>query len=169
MRVFALLLAGAILLGGCALSEDPVLTPPPPLTIMPGPTPILAGACELTRDLNEWLQASTFYAAEFGARLNAMSNQGRGTIYAYVQELAEMRNALSAVPAPDCTHTLHQLLLTTMDRAISTYQAFANGEVEQIGGTLSEVIGQLDRVAAGHAELTARLQAQFEAERRGGS
>jgi hypothetical protein len=158
-----------LLLTGCALGDVPEPTAGPPLTVQPGPTPVFAGDCIGTRELNQWLESSTFYAAQFTEQINALASANRNQVYAGVLELVNMRNALSTVPTPDCAEALHRLLLDAMETGINAYQAYANGDAENISSTVAEVVGQIDRVNAGHNELIARLQTQFEAERGGGS
>lgn len=154
-------------LPACALGEEAAATPAPPITL-PAPPPLLMeGDCTGTAGLDEWLQTTELHIAEFQNTVNSAANQPREQLYEPVVHMARVRDATNALAAPDCVVSTHLLLVETMNNAIDNFQAYANGDQDSLGSTVPETISQFDRVIAGHNELKARLEAQYQSRNNG--
>lgn len=160
VRYFPLML----LLTACALGEGLPPTPAAPLTLEPPPDLTLVGDCNISSDLADWLQFSTYYAKEFTELVSETAAKSPGEMYADVILMGKMRADFSGVSAPDCAEPAHRMMVVTMTRAIDGFQAYVNGEADSLGNTVAEVLGQFDQLAAIQADLNRRLEAQLQAQ-----
>jgi hypothetical protein len=156
-----LLLILPFLVTACALQEAPPSTPLPPLTLLPPPALVLAGSCQVNRDLADWLQYATFYAEEYVRLVSAAAAKAPADMYDDVILLGQMRDDFSQVKTPDCAEPAQRLIVAAMTRAVEGFQAVINGDSSSLGSTVADVLAQFDQVALIQAELTARLEAQL--------
>ncbi len=154
-----------LFLSACALGEGAETTPAPPLTLPPPPPLRIEGDCVRTEALDTWLQSTELFVSEFLSAVNTAANQQRGELHGTVVRMARVRDAANITAAPDCVVNIHLLFVETMNTAIDSLQAYANGDRDNLGNLVPETISQLDRVTAGHNELKARLEAQYQSQR----
>lgn len=155
---------------GCAIGDVPgqaEVTPLPPLTIAPPQTAVFAGDCENTPELDAWLQSATLFVAEFQTGINTILTQDRAEMYETVVHLARVRDATHNTVTPACAEDLQRLMLDMMDGAVTTLQAYVNGDTDDLGNLLPETIATIDRIIAGQNELITQLEAQFQAQNDG--
>ncbi len=164
MRVIPFVCVVPLLLTACALGEGLPPTPITPLTLEPPPALTLAGDCNLSSDLADWLQFSTYYAQEFNDLVSAAASKPAGEMYADVELMGKLRADFSSVPAPDCAEPAHRLIVTTMTRAIDGFQPYINGEANSLGNTVAEILAQFDQIDAIQADLNRRLEEQLQAQ-----
>lgn len=160
-----LMLIPALLLAACALGDVPQPTAIPPVTLAAPPTAVFAGNCEGTEELNSWLQAMDFLVAEYQATVNSMANLTREAMRERVIHMARVRDEASKTVTPDCAQDIQRLLLDSMNTAVSHFQAYANGDLDDLGNIVAEIVGQIDRVVAAQNDLKSRLEAQFQSQR----
>jgi hypothetical protein len=153
--------AAGLLAAACALAEGPTPTPPPPITLAAPPPLVLQGDCETTGGLDSWLQSSVFYVTEFQAAVNRAAGLQRGELFDTVVMMARIRDAASETAAPECAVPVHLMMVETFKSTVDVFQMYANGERDNLGNTVVDTIGQLDRIVAGQNELKARLEAQY--------
>lgn len=159
-----LLAVPLLLLTACALSEGLPATLPPPLTIAPGPALTAAGSCEDNRALSDWLQVSMDYAGRFATLVAEAGTRSTGDLYADVVMMGRMRAVVGEVATPDCAQPPQRMMMATMDRAIERFQAYVNGDADNLGNVVAETLGQIDQVGLVYAELLQRLEAQLQAQ-----
>lgn len=152
----------ALLVSACAVANIPDATDSPPITLEAPPTPVVGGNCEVSSDLEQWLQAVYYIRTDFSSTMNNAANQTRSQMYDEVLYLVELRNAVSARPAPDCAVNLQQALVATMQEIIETFQAYANGDLENLGNRVTEFNARLDQITAMQDQLVIRLEDQIE-------
>lgn len=155
----------ALVLSACALGDVPAVSTPVPVTLPPPPTVVYAGDCTETDGLDTWAQASEFFVAQFLTEVNRAANQSQGELRDTVQLMARIRDEVSKVVTPDCAAEVQQLIVETMNSAVDSFQAFANGDADNLGGVVADVLGRIDRVIAGQNELKARLEGQYQLDR----
>ncbi len=153
------LLAGV--LAACAIAEQPEGTPPPPVTLAPAPAIVLEGNCDVTAGLDNWLQSTELYVIELQALINGAPNKQRGALYEDVLRMARIRDVASATAAPECVVPVHFMLMDTLNNAVDKFQAYVNGDADNLGDTIPSTLSQIDRIIAGQNELKARLEAQY--------
>lgn len=151
------------ILAGCALGDAPGATELPPVTLNVPPTLMFAGDCEGTQELNDWLQSMDFLVPEFLNALNSTVGLTREAMRARVIYMARLRDDASKVSTPECAQPIQLLLVEAMNSAVNNFQAYANGDLQDLGNIMAEIIGQLDRVIAAENDLKTRLEEQFQA------
>ena len=150
-----------LLLSSCALAEGPPATPAPPITLAAPPPVALEGDCTVTSGLDNWLQSTELFVSDFMSTLNDAANKPREALYEDVILMSRLRDATSELVAPECVIPTHLLLVDTMNTVVENFQAYANGDRDELGNTVPEAIGQFDRVIAGQNDLKARLEVQY--------
>ncbi len=163
MRIFHFLLLTP-LLAACALQDAPAPSPAPPITLAAPPTLTFSGNCESTPELDHWLQATSFLAADFLTLVNDTAALDRSAMYESVLRMAALRDQTSLTVTPDCAQVVHELLNAAMNVAVDTFQAYSNGESPDLGAAVADISNQIETVMAMQQELIARLEAQYLAE-----
>lgn len=156
-----------ILLAACALGDAPPATTSAPITLAAPPTMVFEGNCEGTEELNTWLQSTDFMVAEFLNSVNSMANLTREAMRERVLHMAKVRDEASKVVTPDCAAHIQLLLVEAMNTAVASFQGFANGDLQDLGNIVAEIIGQVDRVIAAQNDLKTQLEQQFQSQRSG--
>jgi hypothetical protein len=160
-RIYHYLLLLPLLLAACALGDSPSPTPPPAITLMPPPTLTFSGNCESTPELDHWLQATSFLAADFLTLVNDTAALEPPQMYESVLRMAALRDQVSLTATPDCAQVVQELLNSAMNVAVDTFQSFANGESPELGTSVGDVTNQIETVMAMQQELIARLEGQY--------
>jgi hypothetical protein len=166
MKLRMLAIFGVIgMLAGCAIGDSPqaLMTQLPPVTLNAPPTTMFAGNCELTIDLNNWLQNSVFIRRDFLDSMYGAALMNQVEMRNEVIRMAALRDQMSLTPAPDCTADAHLILVNAMTQAVDAFQAYANGDAPDLGNTIVDVRSQIDTVIAVQDELTLRLDQQYQA------
>lgn len=163
MRSFlrnCLIALSLFILAACAIADAPAGTPIP-ITLQPPPTSVFAGDCSQTQGLDTWAQASEFFVAEFMKSVNTAATQSREAMHDTVIYMSKVRDGASEVVTPDCAQDAQKMMIDGMNKAVDSFQAYANGDVSSLGNIVAEIIGELDRVVARQDELKAQLESQF--------
>lgn len=158
LRLISVLSVGV--LAACAVGDITAPTDTPPLTLPAPPTPIFTGACDNTAELEDWAQSAVYLTRDFVAVMNDAREQTRGQMYHSVVRLAEMRDVMSAAPAPDCAADAQRALLDVMIDATATLQRFANNELDNIASDIVDLNARFDEAIAMQDELVVRLDQQ---------
>jgi hypothetical protein len=164
LRVLGLLSAFVLLsLTACAIGDSPeaLMTQLPPVTLNAPPTTVFAGDCELTVDLNDWLQSTVFIRRDFLDTMYRAALMTAIDMRNEVVRLASLRDQLSLLAAPNCAVDAHLILVAAMTQAVDAFQAFANGDASSLGNTVEDVRSQVDTATAIQDELTLRLDQQY--------
>ena len=159
------LLAALVLLAGCALGDLRDPTPAPPITLPAPPTLMFIGDCERTAELDYWLQTTTYLAQDFVSQLNTAATTPREQLYNQVLRLAQLRDAVNATATPTCAVETQLRLVDAMTTAVSTFQAFANGDLPDLGNVVAEVNAQIDDVMTVQDQLTQQLEQEYQQQR----
>jgi hypothetical protein len=163
-KVYRYLFLLPALLASCALGDTPSPTAVPPITLAPPPTLTFSGNCESTPELDQWLQATSFLAADFLTLVNDTAALDRAQMYDSVIRMAALRDQVSLTTTPDCAQVVQELLNAAMNVAVDTFQAYSNGESSELGDSVANVSNQIETVMGMQQELIARLEAQYRAE-----
>jgi uncharacterized phage infection (PIP) family protein YhgE len=160
-----LLLLCPLLFAACALGDTVDPTPAPPLTLAPAPTLVFAGDCAVTTELDGWLQSTWFLAQDFQKELNSAAALQQSQLFDSVTRMAQLRDATNATTTPACAVETQLRLVDAMTTAVNTFQAYANGDLPDLGNTVAEVNSQLDEVIAMQNDLMQQLEAQYQQQR----
>ncbi len=152
-----------VLLAGCSLWEEPPTQSIVPLSLPPEPTLIFRGNCNNNRELADWLQYSSYYVDQFADLVTTAAAENRATMRARVLEIAALREEYAQVATPNCAEPGQRMFFNAMDRALVSFQQYVNGETNNLGNLLPEVLGAIDRIYLVQDDLRARLDAQLAA------
>lgn len=150
----------SLLLTGCAVNEEPSIDLPP-LTL---PAPLestFSGSCADTRLLESWLQTAYFQYEDFLDLINAASGQSPDDLYADVERMADLRDAVNAQSVPDCAVAAHMHLLEAMDGLIPDLARYVNGEDVDVAAQVTEIQPALTAFLEQHEVLSDRLELQY--------
>jgi len=176
LLVLIVLLTGACAIGDPGQSQSvptniietavpslPVESPTPqvPLTLPAVPAVQYTGLCADTRPLENWLQISTRLVSDFQTALNSAVGLPSTLVYDITINMAAIRDAVAAIPTPDCTSAAQIIMLDTFNRAIPPFQAYSNGENVDLSPVITEVNGLLEVVKTQQNQLLEQLIAQF--------
>jgi hypothetical protein len=152
-----------ILLGfviaSCGGGEDATLVP---LTFEAPPTPYIQGDCNLTGDLDGWLQSAEFWTLEFESFLDTATQKGRNEIYNDVERIGQIVVVMSERPAPDCAESAQTLLLAAMMSTSSAFQEYINADRNDLTAIIEESRTRLGVAIAAQAELKIRLESLYQ-------
>ena len=151
-----------VILSSCALGDTDNSAAPAPVTVLPPPALNFTGSCNNTKDLENWLQTTTFITTDFQTRLNAAAAKNRADAHPDLIYLISARDSAFLVAAPDCAADVHLLLTDTLSRAVLILQGYVNGDTSDIASSLAEANGLLDQIASSQGVLLTRMEAQFQ-------
>ncbi len=165
-RVWLILIVLAVLFSACDPAPEPTSTAtvPPPVTLTPPASPVFLAGCT-TDDLENWLEQTDFLLRDFVSVMNQAGRQEPIQVRATIQRLAQLRDALIAVPAPEgCASEAHILLLNLIYTATNSLQAYANGALTDLSvmqGTIDQALGNLQTM---QNTLQRQLEQQYATE-----
>lgn len=144
----------------CATGDVPS-TPPPPLTVPAPPTLVPSGNCDLTPQLESWLQTTVFMRDEFLALLDTAVAKDRAKAYEDVLGMVDRRNRVSATPYPDCASEAHLLLVDAMSKAVEEFQKYVNGESVDVTRVVADTKTKIEVVKVIQDDLIKRMDEQY--------
>lgn len=155
-------LVGAVLvLAACASSQSQE-TPPPPLTLSAPPTSQFSGTCDITPELEAWLQTTTFMRDDFLQLLDSAANKHRSDAYMDVMTMVDTRDKVSGMTVPDCANEAQLLLLDAMNKAIEAFQTFVNGQSVDLNAAVADAKKRIGVVQVIQDELMKRMDDQYQ-------
>lgn len=160
-----ILIFSPLLLAACALGDVVDPTPAPPITLVAPPTLVFSGDCEVTSELDGWLQNTSYLAETFLTEMNTAAAQEQGQLFNAVVRLAQLRDATNGTATPTCAVEAQLKLVDAMTVAVNTFQAYGNGDLLDLGNTVAEVNSQIDQVIAIQNDLMQQLEAQYQQQR----
>lgn len=153
----ALLLLG---LAACAAGDVPS-SPPPPLTLAAPPNLVSAGNCDLTPELEHWLQTTIFMRDEFLTLMDTAAAEDRTKAYPDVLSMVDKRNRVDTTPYPDCASEAHLMLADAMGRAVEGFQKYVNGETVDINQVVTDAKTKIQVVQVIQDDLIKRMDEQY--------
>lgn len=154
-RVMSYLLI-LFVLSACAVTDKPAIDLPP-LTLSAPPTPVFEGSCDESRSLETWLQTVDFQERDFVQLMTGADRRSYEELYFDVEQMARLRDRVSATVAPDCAMEAHTLLLSLMAEVLDSYQASVNGDDVDLSEVIDEFTPQFENYEALQRALVQRL------------
>ncbi len=151
-----------LLLAGCAIGETSTPTPPPPVTIVPPPEITFQGDCNVTHDLEMWLQVSTQLRDDFLTAMNETAAKSKNEMRDGILMMAAVRDAAHKIVTPDCAADVETTLSDTMNEAVSVFQAYFNDDRPDLGNTVATVTQRFEQITALQNELVVRMETQIQ-------
>jgi hypothetical protein len=162
-----------LLLTACAINDVPGASTPdtginpasPASALIIGPPGELklAGDCNITDQLEDWLQVTLPAREQFEAKLKEAVVKSPSEIYDDVLSLVALRNAVYAAPTPDCALETQILLSSVINQGIDTLQAVLNGVYTgDLAAFIIEMNTQFTQVAELQNDLIKRMESQYQ-------
>jgi hypothetical protein len=158
----SLLLVTLLLLAGCGTPPAPTATPtvPPPVTLTPPTGPVYVSGCT-TADLETWTEATYFLLRDFVGLMTEAEAQSPTEVRAILPRMAQLRDAVLAIPAPEaCATEAHTLLTGMLEAVLQILQRYANGETIDLAAEMAPINTVLGDVQNLQAALEEQLNAQ---------
>jgi hypothetical protein len=131
--LICLLLAGLMLLAACG--KDKELRDPPPgivITIQPQPDATVMAGCQ-TGELESWYEVTSSNLASFRQASQAGLNSSQVDAAGVFNRLLNLRDAIARQPTPECTVSVHGIIMQQITETLTAYQEYVNGELSQAG------------------------------------
>ena len=155
----------AMMLAGCAINDSGGKPTPPPITLAPPAVLAEQGTCDITPELEDWLQVTVPTRQQFQSRLNEAAAKNAADIHDDTLFLASLRDTVASTKTPDCSVEVQRLLIKAMSGAVAALQGRFNGTLSgDLDTALADPIKQLNQVAAIQDGLVMRMKNQYQLE-----
>ncbi len=134
----------------------------PPLTFEPIANVIISGDCNITSDLETWLQAAEFRVEAFTTFIQDSQEKNRAQLRSEVIQIANVLNSVGDTPAVDCAVDINEQLRQAMTTTLGLYQSYINLERDDLETIqrLSEL--EFEVVQNGLGELKTLLDSRLQ-------
>ncbi len=151
-------------LAACAINDTAQPTNPP-ITLNAPPALVLEGTCDITGELESWLQVTVLTRQEFLLRLNEASAKNADSVYDDTIYLSTLRDTVAGTNTPDCGTEVQAVLTTAMSNAVAALQAYFNHNLTtDLNTALIEPLRSLSQVESIQNELITRMKNQYQLE-----
>jgi hypothetical protein len=150
---------------GCAINDSASKPAAPPITLPPAPTTVLAGTCDVTPELEDWLQVTVPLREQFQTRLNEAAAKNAVDVHDDTLYLAGLLDAVTRVATPDCGVEVQRVLTSAMSQAVTAMQAYYNHTLSgDLNSALDGPLKGLSQAAAVQNDLITRMKNQYQLE-----
>ena len=151
-------------LAACAINDTGKPTAPP-ITLNAPPITLIEGNCDVTGELEAWLQVTTRTRQDFQERLDAAAAKNAVDVYDDTIYLLALRDTVANTTTPDCGVTVQEVLTSAMSGAVAALQGYYNGTLpSDVATALIEPQKGLDQAAVLQNELITRMRNQYQLE-----
>lgn len=154
-----------VILAACAINDATTRSTEIPITLNAPPTTIYAGNCEITGELEEWLQVTTRTRQDFQLRLDEAIAKNANDVHDDTLYLAALRDTVAATITPDCGVEVQNILIQAMSEAVSVMQMYFN---RTLNGDISEALKEsqsgMDQATVLQNQLLMRMKSQYDLE-----
>lgn len=151
-------------LAACAINDTAKPTAPP-ITLNAPPITVIEGNCEITGELEEWLQVTTRTRQDFQARLDEAAAKNAPDVHDDTLYLVALRDTVANTTTPDCGVTVQEVLITSMSGAVAALQGYYNGTLtSDLATALTEPQQGLNQAQGLQNELITRMRNQYQIE-----
>lgn len=151
-------------LAACAINDTSKPTALP-ITLNAPPVTVIEGTCEITGELEAWLQVTTRTRQDFQARLDEAAAKNAADVHDDTIYLASLRDTVAATTTPDCGAEVQEVLNVAMSGAVTALQAYFNGTLTtDLATALGEPQQRLNQAEALQNELITRMRNQYQLE-----
>jgi hypothetical protein len=151
-----------LLASACAIGDAGTPTLAPPVTLMPPPEITFQGDCNVTHDLEMWLQISTQLRDQFLTLMNETAAKNKGEMRDGVLMMGALRDSMHQVVTPDCAVEIELALSDTINQAVTAFQAYINGDRPDLGDTIARVTERMEAITLIQDQLALRMETQLQ-------
>lgn len=151
-------------LAACAINDTSKPTALP-ITLNAPPVTVIEGNCEVTGELEAWLQVTTRTRQDFQVRLEEAAAKNAPDVHDDTLYLVALRDAVARTITPDCGVEVQEVLTTAMSGAVAALQGYFNGTLTtDLATALSEPQKGLNQAEALQNNLITRMRNQYQLE-----
>ena len=150
---------------GCAINDAGGKPQDLPITLNPPAALVVEGTCDITGELEAWLQVTVPVREQFQSRLNEAAAKNAADIHDDTLFLAGLRDTVARTQTPDCGEEAQGVLTKAMTGAVEALQAYFNHTLSRdLNTALAEPQKGLSQVTAIQTELITRMKNQYQVE-----
>lgn len=158
-----ILLSG--LLTACAINDSGSKATTLPITLNAPPASLMQGHCDITPELENWLQVTVPMREQFQSRLEEAAAKNAPDVHDDTLYLASLRDAVANTVTPDCGEDVQKLLNSAMAQAVEALQGYYN---RTLAGDLNTALEKpreyLAQATALQNDLITRMKKQYQLE-----
>jgi hypothetical protein len=158
-----ILLSG--LLTACAINDSGTKATALPITLNAPPASLMQGNCDITPELENWLQVTVPMREQFQNRLEEAAAKNAPDVHDDTLYLATLRDAVANTVTPDCGEEVQKLLNGAMAGAVDALQAYYNRTLSgDLNAALEKPREYLAQATALQNDLITRMKKQYQLE-----
>ncbi len=153
------------LLTSCAINDSGAKATALPITLNAPPASLMQGNCDVTPELENWLQVTVPMREKFQNRLEEAAAKNAPDVHDDTLYLATLRDAVANTVTPNCGEAVQKLLNSAMAGAVDVLQNYYN---RTLTGDLNESLTKpreyLAQATALQTDLITRMKKQYQLE-----
>ncbi len=155
----------AVIVTSCAINDSGSKPVAPPITLAAPAALVVEGTCNITGELEEWLQVTVPIREQFQSRLIEAAAKNAADVHDDTLYLAGLLDTVARTHTPDCGAEVQNVLTTAMMGAVAGLQAYFNHTLSgDLNIALAEPQKGLSQVTAIQNELITRMKNQYQLE-----
>lgn len=158
------LIALLVVLSACAINDASQSTLAP-ITLNAPPETVISGQCDITGELEAWLQVTARTRQDFQNRLDEAVAKNPNDVRDDIMYLVALRDTVAATTTPDCGVEVQNILTRSMSEVVTVLQGYFNKTLStDVTSALSNAQQGLNQAEALQNDLIARMKAQYQLE-----
>ncbi|MBI1277074.1 MAG: hypothetical protein GC179_02995 [Anaerolineaceae bacterium] len=154
-----------VMLAACAINDAGSKTAQPPITLNAPPAIVIEGNCEITGELEQWLQITVPTRQEFQSRLEEAAAKNAEDVHDDTLYLAGLRDTVAYAHSPDCGAEIQGVMVKAMADGVDALQAYFNHTLStDLSTALAEARKGLSQAASIQNDLITRMRNQYQVE-----
>lgn len=155
----------AVIVTGCAINDSGGKPPEAPITLAPPVALVIEGTCDITGELESWLQVTVPVREQFQSRLNEAAAKNAADIHDDTLYLAGLLDTVARTHTPDCGAEVQRVLTTAMTGAVTALQAYFNHTLSgDLNSALADPQKGLSQATSIQNDLITRMKNQYQLE-----
>ena len=152
-------------LAACAINDSGKQPTLPPITLNAPPALVVEGDCNITGELEEWLQVTVPTRQEFQSRLEEAAAKNAADVHDDTLYLAGLRDTVANTHVPDCGAEIQGVLVKAMIGGVEALQAYFNHTLTtDLSTALAEPRKGLSQATSIQNDLITRMKNQYQLE-----
>lgn len=152
-------------LAACAINDSGIKATLPPITLNAPPALVVEGNCDITNELEQWLQVTVPTRQKFQSRLEEAAAKNAADVHDDTLYLAGLRDTVANTHTPDCGAEIQGVLVKAMVGGVEALQAYFNHTLtSDLNTALAEPRKGLSQAEAIQNDLINRMKNQYQLE-----
>ncbi len=152
-------------LAACAINDAGKQPTLPPITLNAPAALVVEGDCNITGELEAWLQVTVPTRQEFQSRLEEAAAKNAADVHDDTLYLAGLRDTVANTHVPDCGAEIQGVLIKAMVGGVEALQAYFNHTLTtDLSTALAEPRKGLSQATSIQNDLITRMRNQYQIE-----